>query len=64
LRQQVTSGVIIGGSAWLDDALNTAASLAAGIVYINVAVTPKSPAEQIIIKYTIIKNTGQVSLAA
>ncbi|QHA85682.1 phage tail sheath C-terminal domain-containing protein [Serratia rhizosphaerae] len=64
LRQQVTGGVIIGGSAWLDEELNTAESLAAGIVYINVAVTPKSPAEQIVIKYAINKNTGQVSLAA
>lgn len=63
LRQQVAAGVIISGSAWLDSELNTAESLAAGIVYIDIAITPMSPAEQIIITYSIDKATGQVSLA-
>jgi phage tail sheath protein FI len=64
LRQQVSAGVIISGSAWLDDELNTDESLAAGIVYVNIAITTKSPAEQIILTYSINKATGQVSLAA
>lgn len=53
LRQQTTAGVINGGRAWLDTELNTAESLAAGKVYINVAVGPKSPAEEITITYSI-----------
>ncbi|MEZ2602857.1 phage tail sheath family protein [Kluyvera intermedia] len=64
LRQQITAGVIISGTAWLDEELNTPETLAAGVVYINIALTTKSPAEQIIIKYSLNKNTGQVSLAA
>lgn len=53
LRQQTKAGVINGGSAWLDPDLNTAETLAAGKVYINVAFGPKSPAEEIIITYSI-----------
>lgn len=63
LRDQTSAGVIAGGSAWLDDELNTDASLAAGMVYINIAITPYSPMEQVIIRYSVNKTTGQVSLA-
>ena len=53
LRQLTAAGVINGGRAWLDPELNTAESLAAGKVYINVAVGPKSPAEEIVTTYSI-----------
>lgn len=60
LRQEKTRGSINGGRAWLDTELNTAESLAAGKVYVNVAIAPKSPAEEIIITYSI-DNTYTVS---
>ncbi len=53
LRQQTKSGAINGGRCWLDPELNTAESLAAGKVYFNVAVGPKSPAEEITATYSI-----------
>ena len=53
LRQQTKAGVINGGRAWLAPDLNTAEQLAAGKVYINVAFGPKSPAEEIIVIYSI-----------
>jgi hypothetical protein len=53
LRQQTKAGVINGGRCWLDPDLNTAESLAAGKVYFNVAVGPKSPAEEITATYSI-----------
>lgn len=61
LRQQISLGAITSGTAWLDDELNTRESLMAGIVYVDIAITPVSPAEQIIITYSINKSTGQVS---
>lgn len=53
IRQQTKAGIINGGRCWLDPDLNTEESLAAGQVYINVAVAPKSPAEEITITYSI-----------
>lgn len=53
LRQLTASGVINGGRSWLDPDMNTAETLAAGKVYLNVAFGPKSPAEEIIITYSI-----------
>lgn len=53
LRQQTKAGVINGGRCWLDPELNTAESLAAGEVYFDVAIGPKSPAEEITAKYSI-----------
>lgn len=53
LRQLTASGVINGGRSWLDPDMNTAETLAAGKVYVNVAFGPKSPAEEIIITYSI-----------
>lgn len=64
LRQQTSAGIIAGGSAWLDDELNTDESLAAGIVYIDIAITPYSPMEQVIIRYSVNKATGQVTQTA
>jgi phage tail sheath protein FI len=63
LRDQSSAGVIAGGSAWLDSELNTDTSLAAGIVYIDIAITPYSPMEQVILRYSVNRATGQVSLA-
>lgn len=66
LRQQTKLGVLNGGRCWLDPDLNTAESLAAGKVYFNVAIGPKSPAEEITATYAI-DNTYTVqafSLAA
>ncbi|AYN30011.1 phage tail protein [Buttiauxella sp. 3AFRM03] len=60
IRQEIARGSINGGRAWLDPELNTAESLAAGKVYVNVAIAPKSPAEEIIITYSI-DNTYTVS---
>jgi phage tail sheath protein FI len=53
LRSQTSQGAINGGRCWLDPDLNTAESLAAGQVYLNVAFGPKSPAQEIIITYSI-----------
>ncbi|WP_234262248.1 phage tail sheath family protein [Klebsiella aerogenes] len=61
IRQQIQLGAIRGGSAWLDSELNTDEALAAGIVYIDISITPVSPAEQIIITYSLDKVTGQVT---
>ncbi|WP_368750159.1 phage tail sheath family protein [Klebsiella aerogenes] len=52
-RQQTAAGVINGLRAWLDPDMNTAETLAAGKIYVNVAFGPKSPAEEIIITYSI-----------
>lgn len=60
IRQETQRGAINGGKAWLDPELNTAESLAAGKVYVNVTIAPKSPAEEITITYSI-DNTYTVS---
>lgn len=53
LRKLFELGAINGGKAWLDPELNTAESLAAGKLYINVEFAPKSPAQTITITYRI-----------
>lgn len=53
LRKLFELGAINGGKAWLDAELNTAESLAAGKLYINVEFAPKSPAQTITITYRI-----------
>ncbi|MEB5748655.1 phage tail sheath subtilisin-like domain-containing protein [Leclercia adecarboxylata] len=53
LRELFELGAINGGKAWLDAELNTAESLAAGKLYINVDFAPKSPAQTITITYRI-----------
>jgi len=47
LRQLTAQGAILGGRAWADPDLNTAASLAAGQVFFNFEFTPPAPAERI-----------------
>lgn len=53
LRQQTAAGSINGGRCWLDPDLNTAETLAAGKIYFDVAFGPKSPAEEIVMTYSI-----------
>ncbi|MDZ4348579.1 MAG: phage tail sheath subtilisin-like domain-containing protein [Variovorax sp.] len=47
LRQLTAQGAILGGRAWADPDLNTAASLAAGQVFFNFEFTPPAPAERV-----------------
>ena len=54
IRTNTGSGKALnGGNCWPDDELNTAENLAAGQFYFNVAIAPKSPAEQITATYSI-----------
>lgn len=53
LRQLVGLGAIFGGKAWLDEELNTAESLAAGVLYINYDFGPKSPTELISLRVRV-----------
>lgn len=53
IRELFETGAINGGKAWLDLELNTAESLAAGKLYINVEFAPKSPCQSVIITYRI-----------
>ena len=54
LRANTGSGKALnGGRCWADPDLNTEESLAAGQFYFNVAIGPKSPAEQITATYSI-----------
>lgn len=54
IRTNTGSGKALnGGRCWPDDELNTAENLAAGQFYFNVAIAPKSPAEQITATYSI-----------
>lgn len=53
LRQLVGLGAIFGGRAWLDEELNTAESLAAGVLYINYDFGPKSPTELISLRVRV-----------
>lgn len=53
IRSLTAQGVINGGNCWLDPDLNTAEELAAGHIYFNVTLAPKSPAEQITATYSI-----------
>ncbi|QIR27789.1 phage tail sheath C-terminal domain-containing protein [Kluyvera genomosp. 3] len=56
LRQLVKLGAIFGGRAWLDEELNTAESLAAGVLYINYDFGPKSPTELISLRVRVNNN--------
>ena len=47
LRELVGRGAILGGRAWIDPDLNTAATFAAGKVVISFDFTPPAPAERI-----------------
>ncbi len=56
LRQLGTLGAIFGGRAWLDEELNTAETLAAGVLYINYDFGPKSPTELISLRVRVNNN--------
>lgn len=47
LRDLKTSGAILGGECWLDEELNSAASIAAGNVFWDFDFTPTYPAERL-----------------
>ncbi len=53
MRQLVGLKAIFGGSAWLDEELNTAESLAAGQLYIDYDFGPKSPTERITLRVRV-----------
>ncbi|EIZ1257276.1 phage tail sheath subtilisin-like domain-containing protein, partial [Escherichia coli] len=55
MRQLKNLGAIHGGSAWLNDELNTAETLAAGQLYIDYDFGPKSPLERLTLR-TMINN--------
>ena len=56
MRQLVGLGAIFGGRAWLDEELNTAESMAAGVLYINYDFGPKSPTELISLRVRVNNN--------
>lgn len=56
MRQLVGLGAIFGGQAWLDVELNTAETLAAGVLYINYDFGPKSPTELISLRVRVNNN--------
>lgn len=56
MRQLVGLGAIFGGRAWLDEELNTAESIAAGVLYINYDFGPKSPTELISLRVRVNNN--------
>ncbi len=47
LRQMTAQGYLIGGSAWVDDKLNTKESLKAGKLYVDYDYTPVPPLEDL-----------------
>ncbi|MEG3135525.1 phage tail sheath subtilisin-like domain-containing protein [Rouxiella sp. T17] len=53
IRQLVGLKAIFGGRAWLDEELNTAESLASGVIYINYDFGPKSPTERISLRVRV-----------
>ncbi|MDF8767385.1 phage tail sheath subtilisin-like domain-containing protein, partial [Escherichia coli] len=53
MRQLKNLGAIHGGSAWLNDELNTAETLAAGQLYIDYDFGPKSPLERLTLRAMI-----------
>ncbi|HFK7187632.1 phage tail sheath C-terminal domain-containing protein [Serratia odorifera] len=63
MRQLVGLGAIFGGRAWLDEELNTAESLASGVIYINYDFGPKSPTERISLRVRVNNNYALEELA-
>ncbi|KAB7896009.1 phage tail protein [Rouxiella sp. S1S-2] len=53
IRQLVGLKAIFGGRAWPDEELNTAESLASGVIYINYDFGPKSPTERISLRVRV-----------
>lgn len=64
LRSLVKLKAIHGGRAWLDEELNTAESLAAGVLYINYDFGPKSPMERLTLRVRVNNNYALEELAA
>ncbi|WP_368919117.1 phage tail sheath C-terminal domain-containing protein [Citrobacter sp. RHB21-C01] len=56
MRHLIGLGAIFGGRAWLDEELNTAESMAAGVLYINYDFGPKSPTELISLRVRVNNN--------
>lgn len=53
MRQLVGLKAIFGGKAWLDEELNSAETLAAGVLYIDYDFGPKSPTERITLRVRV-----------
>ena len=64
MRQLVGLKAIFGGKAWLDEELNTAETLAAGVLYINYDFGPKSPTERITLRVRVNNNYALEELQA
>lgn len=64
MRQLRGLGAIFGGKAWLDEELNTAESLASGVLYINYDFGPKSPTELISLRVRVNNNYALEELNA
>ncbi len=62
MRQLKNLGAIHGGSAWLNDELNTAENLAAGWLYIDYDFGPKSPLERLTLRSMINNKLAQEEL--
>lgn len=62
MRQLKNLGAIHGGSAWLNDELNTAENLAAGWLYIDYDFGPKSPLERLTLRTMINNKLAQEEL--
>ncbi|MCW5003540.1 phage tail sheath subtilisin-like domain-containing protein [Enterobacter roggenkampii] len=56
LRELKALGAIFGGRAWLDEELNTATSLAAGNLWVNYDIGPKSPMEKLTLRVRVNNN--------
>ncbi|KAB8307261.1 phage tail protein [Erwinia endophytica] len=64
MRSLVSLGAIFGGTAWLDEELNTVETMAAGVLYINYDFGPKSPTERISLRVRVNNNYALEELAA
>lgn len=53
MRKLKGLGAIFGGKAWLDEELNTAETIAAGVLYIDYDFGPKSPLEHLVMRVKI-----------
>ncbi|EAO4397111.1 phage tail protein [Salmonella enterica] len=64
MRQLKNLGAIHGGSAWLNDELNTAETLAAGQLFIDYDFGPKSPLERLTLRVMVNNNYALEEMAA
>lgn len=64
IRQLVGLGAIFGGNAWLDEELNSAESMASGVLYINYDFGPKSPTERITLRVRVNNNYAVEEMSA